>query len=122
MTLGKSQKRTEQQLPRAVVLTSQSIVWRKVHSHLANVREHEHPQRTIYHAGVPSDANIAWEIVLAEINVGNNSAAFETERAVNHFQPELVFFVGLAGGNKFLAASLSRAARRLRGRGIEPRP
>jgi len=101
MSQAKSSEGKVRKLPRVVILTSQPIVWRKVHDHLENVKECKHPQKTIYNVGIfTSAAGIEWDVIIAEINIGNNSAAFETERAVSHFQPEFVFFVGLAGGIK----------------------
>lgn len=42
----------------------------------------------------------SWEIALLEIGVGNQQAALELDRALNHFSPQAALFVGVAGGIK----------------------
>jgi nucleoside phosphorylase len=87
-------------LPRAVILTTQSVVWEAVCAHLTTGEEQSHPEGTIYQVGLFPNADSGWEVAVAEIGGGNNSAALETERAIRFFQPEIILFVGLAGGLK----------------------
>ncbi|RZB19237.1 hypothetical protein StrepF001_10145 [Streptomyces sp. F001] len=41
-----------------------------------------------------------WIIALAEAGEGNQAAAVLAERAISMFEPEALFFVGVAGGLK----------------------
>lgn len=71
------------------------------------VREHldgtlvEHEERgTLYEAGTFVGELDTWKIVLVETGAGNTSAGVELERAISVFAPQVVFFVGVAGGRK----------------------
>lgn len=89
-----------QSLPQAIVLTAQPEVFNEVCNYLTERREEIHPENTIYDTGIFNQSSSAWRIAVAEVGKGNNSAAMETERAINHFQPDVALFVGLAGGLK----------------------
>src|SRR5207248_7114291 len=41
-----------------------------------------------------------WDVVIAEIGMGGTTTSFEVERAIAHYDPVLVLFVGVAGGLK----------------------
>ena len=72
-----------------------------VRTHLTELREEMHPQGTIYERGkfIANNGN-EWEVGVAEVEAGNVNAARETERAIAHFQPDVLLFVGIAGGIK----------------------
>jgi nucleoside phosphorylase len=86
---------------RVVILTALSLEYKAIRTHLKNIREKTHPRGTVYEEGrfVASDGS-PWEVYIAEIGAGNSTAARETERAISHFSPEIVVFVGVAGGLK----------------------
>jgi nucleoside phosphorylase len=95
------------QLPcmhRAVILTALSVEYLAVRDHLTDLHEETHPQGTIYERGrfIVSEEQ-AWEIGIVEIGPGNVGAALEAERAIAHFSPEVILFVGVAGGLKDVA-------------------
>jgi nucleoside phosphorylase len=87
--------------PRAVVLTALSVEYNVVRSHLTNPREETHPQGTVYEVGefVCRDGT-AWQVSIVETGPGNSRAALEAERAIQHFEPQVALFVGVAGGIK----------------------
>src|SRR2546421_1266267 len=88
-------------LSKAVILTALSLEYEAIRHHLKDIRRERHPQGTIYEVGTfISHTEIQWNIAIAETGQGNTRAAFETERAVTYFKPDVAFFVGVAGGLK----------------------
>jgi nucleoside phosphorylase len=83
-------------MPCAVIITSLAVEYLAVCKHLKNLREVIHPRGTIYEMGHFS----SWEVGIVEIGVGNLGAELETEWAIAYFAPEVVLFVGVAGGLK----------------------
>jgi nucleoside phosphorylase len=84
----------------AVILTALSVEYKAVRAHLIDLQEETHPQGTVYERGKFSSVAPSWEVGIVEIGMGNPRAAMEAERAIRHFQPDVVFFVGVAGGIK----------------------
>ncbi|VEP12178.1 conserved hypothetical protein [Hyella patelloides LEGE 07179] len=87
-------------MPRAVILTAIPIEYKAVRSHLTNLKEEMHPQGTIYERGNFSANGDTWEIGIVEVGAGNSGAALEAERAIAYFHPNVILFVGVAGGIK----------------------
>lgn len=81
-----------------VVLTALQVEYEAVRRHLENVREVELPQGTLLDVGrIPG---LDWEVALAETGPTNTRAALVTQPAIEHFDAEAVFFVGVAGALK----------------------
>ena len=89
--------------PRAVILTAIQLEYQAVRLHLSQLEEKLHPKGNVYERGIFKGEYHDWEIGIAEIGAGNNTCALETERAINYFDPQLILFVGVAGGVKDLA-------------------
>ena len=89
-------------MPHAVILTSHSDDYQAVLSYLTDIKEETY-KGTIYETGRFFDNNQEWEVAIAEIDSGNTSAASETEKANSHFQPDVLFLVGVADGIKDVA-------------------
>lgn len=87
---------------RAVILTALPIERTAVLEHLRDHREELHPRGTVYRRGVFDERSAPWEILVAEIGAGNEGAAAEVERALDHFGAQVAVFVGVAGGIKDL--------------------
>lgn len=85
---------------RAVVLTALPVEYLAVRRFLTEPQEEIHPQGTIYERGHFVAAYQTWEVGIAEVGAGNAGTAVEAERAISHFKPDIVFFVGIAGGIK----------------------
>jgi nucleoside phosphorylase len=85
----------------AVILTALPVEYSAVRSHVANAAEILHPEGTVYEKGdFLSVDGRTWSIVLAEVGAGNSMTAMEAERAISHFNPSVLLFVGVAGGLK----------------------
>ena len=69
-------------------------------AHLADLHDVVHEAGTVYRVGTFASPTTDWTVATALIGAGNAGAAFEAERAVRHFDPEVTLFVGVAGGIK----------------------
>ncbi|MEW5988235.1 MAG: AAA family ATPase, partial [Chloroflexota bacterium] len=85
---------------RAVMVTALPVEYEAVCEHLTDLQEDEHAQGDVYERGLLAAEGQTWEVGVVEIGAGNPNAAMKTERAIAHFQPEVVVFVGVAGGLK----------------------
>jgi nucleoside phosphorylase len=90
-------------MPRAVILTALPVEYLAVRSHLSNLQEEMHSQGTIYERGRFVANGQEWEVSIVETGAGNAGAAVESERAIAYFKPDILFFVGIAGGIKDVA-------------------
>jgi len=89
-------------LPKAVILTAIPLEYKAVRKHLVKLKELTHPRGNVYEKGVFKGDYHDWEVGISEVGAGNNTCAMQTERAINFFNPEVVLFVGIAGGIKDL--------------------
>jgi nucleoside phosphorylase len=80
----------------ALLLEQQAIL-----SKLSNVTDYIHPtSKTIYKVGNYVSNNQTLKIIVGRTNQTNINAGIETERIIEHFKPNYIFFVGVAGGLK----------------------
>jgi nucleoside phosphorylase len=87
-------------MPRAVILTALSVEYLAVRAHLDELREEVHSQGTVYERGRFLAEGQCWEVGIVEVGAGNPGSAVEAERAIAYFSPDVIFFVGVAGGIK----------------------
>ena len=86
---------------RAVILTAIPTEYQAVRAHLSSLAETTHPQGTVYETGIfECPGREPWSVTIVEIGAGNPGAAIETERAARFVNPEILMFVGVAGGIK----------------------
>jgi nucleoside phosphorylase len=84
----------------AVVVTALDVEYRSVRAHLTDIIEEQHPQGNIYERGYFSSGKYSWRIGIVQTRKGDVKAGIQTERAISHFRPSIVVFVGVAGGVK----------------------
>lgn len=88
---------------RAVILTALHVEYEAVRTHLRSLHEEVHEKGTIYERGEFVAGQARWEIGIVQVGKGNTAVAVEAERAISYFAPDIVFFVGVAGGIKDVA-------------------
>jgi nucleoside phosphorylase len=87
-------------MPRVVILTALDVEFQAVRTHLTDLQDDRSPQGTAYERGKFVANGHEWEVGIVEVGAGNAGAAVETAEAIKHFQPDILFFVGIAGGIK----------------------
>jgi nucleoside phosphorylase len=90
-------------MPCALILTSLQIEYISVRALLTDPQEEILPYGIVYERGQFAGDNQSWEVAIIEIASSQPDAAFEAGRAINHFNPDLVLFVGVAGGIRHVA-------------------
>ncbi len=84
----------------AVILTALPVEYNAVRSRLGSCRLVRLAGGTRFEAGQFEGTYLDWKVAVAEIGEGNIGAAVATAKAIEHFGPDLVLFVGVAGGLK----------------------
>jgi tetratricopeptide (TPR) repeat protein len=88
-------------MPRAVIITTHEVDYQAVTTHLVNLKEEVHPQGTIYNLGqFDVKDSASWEVAICEVAEKNADVAAETERAISHFKPDVIFLIAAATGIK----------------------
>lgn len=84
-----------------LILTVLEIERIAIEQYLKSIEQVTHPATgTDYNKGSYSCNGATLEVIVARTDQTNLNAAIETERAIAHFNPEYVFFAGVAGGLK----------------------
>ena len=95
------QDKNNMTLPTIVILTAINVEYKAVKMHLKNIVEHTTSNGTIYEGG---EFNFQGEkianIIIRETGSKNTTASHETEKALSNFDPDMIFFVGIAGSRK----------------------
>jgi nucleoside phosphorylase len=89
----------------AVIVSALSVEYAAVRAHLEEVHEVWNQRGIAYEAGrFELSGDRAWTVWLVQLlEPGNESAALAAQEAIQHFQPRIVMFVGVAGGLKDVA-------------------
>lgn len=85
-----------------VICTAVADEYRAVREHLVKPLDERQERGTLYQVGTfPTDRG-SWTVVLTQTSAGNTQAGVQLDRAIGAFCPQIVFFVGVAGGIKDL--------------------
>jgi nucleoside phosphorylase len=87
-------------MPRAVILTAISVEYQAVRHHLNNLQTEQDSQGTRYQRGEFLANGQKWEVGIAQTGAGNIVATRQTKAAIDYFKPDVILFVGIAGGIK----------------------
>jgi len=88
-------------MPCVVILTALQVEYLAVQSQLTELKEEEvNTQGMPYGRGKFIANGQEWDVGIAQVGAGNVTTAVEVERAVSHFSPDVLLFVGIAGGIK----------------------
>lgn len=100
---------------KAVVLTAIPVEFNAVCAHLRDCQEEPHENGNIYQRGRLEADDGTWDVLVVQTGASNQQAAWQTERALHHFQPSVALFVGVAGGLKDVAVGDVVAATKVYG-------
>jgi nucleoside phosphorylase len=85
---------------RVVVLTALGLEHRAVCGELDSKLDRQLPNGTIFTEGDLAGESTDWLVAVAEIGEGNLGTAAEASAAIDFYKPDLILFVGVAGGLK----------------------
>jgi nucleoside phosphorylase len=83
-----------------LAITALALEFKAVERLLKDSQTIKHATGARYKRGFFTEGQYSLSMAIVEAGAGNVNAAQETERALAFFQPEYVFFVGVAGGIK----------------------
>ncbi len=102
--------------PTIVILTALDSEYTAVLAYLKNPQGQQYKGSNYQLGDYVTPHQQRWQVVVRkQADQGNPAAAQETERAINGFQPQYVFFVGVAGGIKDVALGDVVAAKTVKG-------
>lgn len=84
-----------------LIVTALALEFHAVERFLKDTHPDTHPLTgSTYKLGKYEGIGSTFDIMIVEAGAGNNRATDESGRAIAHFKPDFVFFVGVAGGVK----------------------
>lgn len=84
---------------RVMILTAIEVEFMAVRRYLVNLREEVY-HGTVYERGNFITEKGTWDVGIGQIGAGNSTSVAAVERAITYFDPEVILFVGVAGGVK----------------------
>ena len=87
-------------IPRLLIVTALELEYKAVRYFLREIYEEKHETGIIYERGKYHTEKGQWDILIVQSDRGNINSAIETNKAIEYFQPDIAFFIGIAGGIK----------------------
>ncbi|GAB3719465.1 hypothetical protein GCM10027592_63030 [Spirosoma flavus] len=88
-------------MKKVLIITALGLEFKAVEEYITNLVPETHPLTgSTYVLGEYQALSCKYKVMLLEAGAGNNRAADETSRALQYFNPDFLFFVGVAGGVK----------------------
>lgn len=87
----------------ALIVTALPVEYQAVREHLSDHREFVTSLGMVGEVGTFGPEAALWSVGVIQVGMGNERAAVETERAIAELDPQVVLFVGVAGGIKDVA-------------------
>lgn len=84
---------------RVIILTALKLEYEAVKKHLQILKKEVYGNIN-FEIGSFSTDDLQWNVIICETGIGNVDAARITTLAIEHYQPDLVIFVGVGGGLK----------------------
>ena len=85
---------------KAVILTALPDEFKSVRKFVQHPHQVRHPLGNVYEQGTFAANGQEWQVGIVQTGAGDSKSALQTERAISHFEPDVVLFVGVAGGLK----------------------
>lgn len=87
-------------LPTVVILTAIQEEYLAVKSYLKEIKDADQ-DNTFYEEGIfELERKAIARVIIRECGAKNSTSSMETERAIRYFEPQSMFFVGIAGSRK----------------------
>ncbi len=83
-----------------IIFSALRVEYEAVKRHLTDVQEIRYSYGKVYEEGIFSFLNQSSKVTIVEVGKGNVKAAVETAMAIGLIKPNIVLFVGVAGGIK----------------------
>ena len=98
-----SRRGTSSREPRVVVFTALEVEYQAIREYLTGPLRQQAERGTLYEVGALPGARGSWRVAVTQTGPGSTPAGVQLERAVSVFEPEIVLFLGVAGGRKDVA-------------------
>jgi len=95
-----SQRRARPRAPQVVVFTALEVEYLAIRAYLTGPVRQQEERGTLYELGALPGAGGSWRVAVTQTGPGSTSAGVHLERAVSVFAPDIVLFLGVAGGRK----------------------
>jgi nucleoside phosphorylase len=89
--------------PQVVIFAALEVEYEAIRAYLDGPVRQREERGTLYELGTLPGARGSWQVAIAQTGPGSTAAGVQLERAVSVFAPDVVLFLGVAGGRKDVA-------------------